>query len=112
MDKDQKILRIRHLYIQEIAKLCFKHHIDLNPPIINNILPKTYKADSSTLITRSITTHNYIQNKISSSKTLTKNCIKIWNSLPTELKNLPYSDTEIPIKIFTSKARTFIVKNL
>ena len=43
MDRNQKILKIRHLYLQEIAKLCFKHHLDLNPSIINSIMPEKYK---------------------------------------------------------------------
>ena len=112
MDEKQKILKVRHLYFQEIAKLCYKHHLDLNPPIINSIMPEKYNTNTAMLLTRSKTNHNYKQTKINASKTLTKNCIKIWNNLPTELKNLAYDNEIIPIKMFTSKARTFIVKNL
>ena len=112
MDKDQKILRIRHLYYQEIAKLCYKHHLDLNPSIINNIMPEKYNNTNSTkFVTRSKTTHNYKYNKNNTTKTLTKNCTKIWNNLPTELKNLAYTNQLITTKKFAIKSGKFIVEN-
>ena len=112
-DENHKILKVKHLYLLEVAKLCYKHHTNANPDVINSIMPDKHSCNKMRQ-TRSTTSHNYINN-YKSNKTLPQNCIRLWNKLPTSLKNIAYDDHTLlstTTKHFAFKARKFIIENL
>ena len=91
----------------EIAKLCYQQHHRSLIEEINSIMPDMYDPATDRK-TKSMTAHNY---KYTSkySRTLPKNCIKLWNNLPTEAKDMAYTDSSI--KQFTRLAKVSVIQN-
>ena len=110
-DKNHQILRIEQLYLLEIAKLCFKHHTNTIPDSLIMTMPDICN-ELTTRQTRSMTQHNYVHNN-KSKKTLSKNCVWIWNSLPSDIKQIAYSNhKETSIETFTNKVKAFLHTNV
>ena len=109
-DKNNQILQIEQLYLLEIAKLCFKHHTNTIPDSLSMTMPDICN-ERTTRQTRSMTQHNYVHNN-KSKKTLPKNCVWLWNSLPSDIKQIAYSNhKETSIQTFTNKVKSFIHTN-
>ena len=86
---DNNILTIKQLYNIEIAKLCYKHHTKSLPVPMNSAMPHLYDPEKDKK-TKSMTAHNY-KNTVKQNKTLSRNCISIWNNLSLEIKNTAYT---------------------
>ena len=107
-NEDNRILSVKQLYLLEIAKLCFKHHTNTNPQILESAMPDKQQPTDVMVQTRSTSFHNYINNyKVK--KSLPRACVSLWNNLPAEIKNLAYSETSNAV--FTQKVRNYIVNN-
>jgi hypothetical protein len=107
-NENYKILSVKQLYLLEIAKLCFKHHTNTNPEILETAMPDKQQQPADVIQTRSTSSHNYVNNhKVK--KSLPRECVRLWNCLPTELKDLAYNGTSNTI--FTHKMRNYIVNN-
>jgi hypothetical protein len=107
-NENHKILSVKQLYLLEIAKLCFKHHTNTNPEILETAMPDKQQQPADVIQTRSTSSHNYVNNhKVK--KSLPRECVRLWNCLPTELKDLAYNGTSNTI--FTHKMRNYIVNN-
>ena len=100
-----KILKLEQLYQHETAKLCFKQHINILPLYFNKtIMPTLSDSISHQYNLRNNTDKQYnyiIDNKQQLS--FSKNCITTWNSLPKDLKEMPYTRTSYQHFKFMSK---------
>ena len=108
-DTKNQILTVKQLYYMEIAKLCYKQHNGSFLTEMNTMMPHMYDTEKDRN-TKSVTAHNY---KYTSkcSKTFPKNCIKLWNNLPTEIKDLAYTDSSNSLRHFTDLIRASIIQS-
>ena len=88
-----QILGVKDLYIITIKKLCMKHHYGSLPiHFSTNVMPKfnIYQLQNKISRVSLEQMYNY-KNEPNSSNSLIKfNCVKHWNSLPFDIKLLPY----------------------
>ena len=92
---NNRIQNIKELYSLTIKHICLKHHYDQLPKYFSNqIMPEMYNeydADFGySLRSNEHKRYNY-KTCISTKFKFTENCCKIWNNLPLELKQKPYS---------------------
>ena len=101
------IVPIYQLYLLDIAKLCYQHHTILLPNSIQSIMPDILNDNLTERKTRSKTNHNYMyNNKIK--KTLPKECVNLWNTIPTEIKDIAYNTTSNR-KQFTAVIKSYLI---
>ena len=87
------VKEIRELYNVVIKKLCMKHHFKMLPNNFSqNIMPDYNDCQLGKKISRISLEHmyDYQTNKKLSSTIFKDKCINIWNSLPFDVKVLPY----------------------
>ena len=87
------VKEIRELYNGVIKKLCMKHHFRMLPNNFSqNIMPDYNDSQLGNKISRISLEHmyDYQTNKNLSSTAFKDKCIDIWNSLPFDIKMLPY----------------------
>jgi hypothetical protein len=66
-NENHKILSVKQFYLLEIAKLCFKHHTNTNPEILETAMPDKQQQPADVIQTRSTSSHNYVNNHNSNS---------------------------------------------
>ena len=84
---------ISALYEKTIIRQCYKHHMELLPPIFaETIMPTMNLKQLQNKITRPSlnTMYNYEQH-LKKDSPYKKNCSKAWNDLKLEEKSIPYT---------------------
>ena len=109
--KEDEIMTVEHLFITELLKLCLKHHRNDLPPDIYNIMPTIKSECDFSISTRSSNMHNYSYDNNSLNKTLSLNCIKLWNKLPSDIKETAYTSKE-STKKFTKAVLSHLSQTL
>ena len=100
-----RILPIKELYQIVIKKLCLKHHLEILPSYFtNNNMPAVNTTQLQNRITRISLQQMYNYESINKSthSFFSKNCYQLWNSLPLEVKSLPYSDRNCALRKFNA----------
>ena len=96
-----RILNIYELYLAAIQRICFKHHLEMLPSyFVDNNMPAMNASQLQNRITRISLEQMYNYKEIiKSTDTYFKaSCYKIWNSLPFEVKTLPYSNKSTALR--------------
>ena len=98
---NDRITNIKDLYVKVIKRICHKHHCNQLPEYFSlNIMPIKTSTDQSCLDkfqnipqtrTASHKLYNYKIDHSDHSYTFKYNCANIWNNLPLEVKQIPYS---------------------
>ena len=102
---DGRILSITDLYEMVIKKLCCKHHLEVLPSYFTcNNMPIINTNQLQNRITRISLQqmYNYESKTSSTYSYFKRNCYKLWNSLPLEVKCLPYSDKNSALRKFNA----------
>ena len=84
---------VKELYTMAIKKLSMKHHYGTLPiNFSNNVMPKFYVNQLQNRISRASLEqmYDYRNDTHSLNSNIKINCIKHWNSLPFDIKSLPY----------------------
>ena len=92
-----QVMSVKDIYLNSIKKLCMKHHYGKLPHnFSNNVMPDFNDSQLDNKITRISLDQMYdYKNSAKSSDTHLKlNCIKCWNSLPFNVKSLPYTSSK------------------
>ena len=103
MHNDGRIIHIKDLYQKVIKKLCFKHHMEILPNYFSsNIMPHLNTNQLQNRITRISLEQMYdYRLDVKSPKICFKKvCCELWNSLPLNIKMLPYSNKINAMKEF------------
>ena len=96
-----RILSIKQLYQLAIKKLCLKQHMEVLPSYFsNNIMPIINTNQLQNKITRISLQHMYNYESTTTESFFRKNCYLLWNSLPLDIKSLPYLDKNCSLKKF------------
>ena len=103
------ILPIYPLHLLDIAKLCYQHHTTLLPNNLQSIMPDILNDKVTERKTRSKTNHNYTYN-YKTKKTLPQECVSLWNTIPTEIKNIAYNTTSTR-KQFIAALKAYLATN-
>ena len=100
---DNRILPLEKLYESVIQKLCLKHHMNELPPYFTEyVMPNLNNSQLEKRITRISLEKMYdYEIQARNSGTEFKNmCQSLWNSLPLDLKMLPYTNKDNAYNLF------------
>ena len=98
-----RILPLKKLYNSVIQKLCFKHHLNILPSyFMKHTMPSLNISQLDNRITR-ITLekmYDYKQQAGGFETEFQNMCKSLWNSLPFDLKMLPYTNKDNAYNVF------------
>ena len=95
-----RIINVKDLYVKVIKRICHKHHCNQLPDYFSlNIMPIKIATDhclnkSQNIVQTRTASHKLYNYKLDHSDHLYSfkyNCANIWNNLPLEAKQKPYS---------------------
>ena len=96
-NENERIQTIEELYEKVVVRTCYKHHSKLLPDYFaNNIMPnimyyKTNQTERTRHTHNNMLDYEHLQHKDATKKyQFTKDCIKMWNKQPVEVKRKPY----------------------
>ena len=95
---NNRILNIKDLYVKVLTRICHKHHCNQLPNYFSlNIMPIKISSTANfmeNMVQTRTTCHKQYNYKIDHndhSYNFKYNCANIWNNLPIEVKQIPYS---------------------
>ena len=107
------IIPINELYKIEISKLCYKHLNNDLPEYFSQKIMPNFADEIHNMSTRHRTLHNYnlLKENITplSYNSFTTQCIRIWNSIPLELKK-QIDSYDFSLPKFTKKLKDYTIK--